>query len=245
MNQIITTPVVCVRDGKVFANSRDVATFFEKRHDHVLRDIDNLLKDMTTPNLGASLFSESTYQGGNGEARRCLEMTRDGFSLLAMGFTGPKALAFKLRDIEQFNAMEAHLRAAPAQIDLSNPDHLLPLLSQYAEDKKRLQARIEADQPKTAFYDRFATADGLYGLQNAARVLGIGPNKFISLLKQGYLFYQGTALVPKAQYRDMGIFEVKATVVDEKARHQTYVTPKGIQYLARKLGVDQLPLGNA
>lgn len=126
---------------------------------------------------------------------------------------------------------------------------LVQLLTEHASKRIEAEQRaaaaekaVEAVKPKAEFYDQFANADGLYSLQNAARVLGQGPNKFIGWLKAGYLFYQGSALVPKVQYREMGVFEVKATIVDDKARYQTYVTPKGIQYLAKKLGLGQLPL---
>lgn len=104
---------------------------------------------------------------------------------------------------------------------------------------------VEVAKPKVGFYDRFAEHEGLYGLQNAARVLGQNPNKFIGWLKEWALFYQGGALVPKVYWREKGVFEVKCTVVDDKARYQSFVTPKGLQYLAVKLGVDQLPLGGA
>ncbi|MBB4313007.1 BRO family protein [Roseospira marina] len=138
------------------------------------------------------------------------------------------------------------------RIDVRDPSQLSQIAIQLIEVNKELTVRaeraeqqVEAAKPKTQFYDKYANADGLYNLQNAARVLCQGPNKFVGWLKQGYLFYQGTALVPKVKYREMGVFEVKATVVDDKARYQTFVTPKGIQYLAKKLGVDRLPLEEA
>jgi Rha family phage regulatory protein len=81
---------VNVADGKVFANSRDVAEFFGKRHDHVLRHIDSLVSK--SPNLGAlGFFREASYADAKGEDRRAFDMTRDGFTLLAMGFTCAKA----------------------------------------------------------------------------------------------------------------------------------------------------------
>ena len=108
-----------------------------------------------------------------------------------------------------------------------------------AEEKAAdAEARIEADKPKTGFFDRFMNADGVFGLQNAGRILIEPPNKFIRWLKEDFLFYQGGSLVPRAQYRTMGLFEVKATMIEDKARYQTYVTPRGLQYLARKLGKD-------
>jgi Rha family phage regulatory protein len=70
----------------VFANRRDVADFFEKRHDHVLRDIDNLLKSLDSPKLG-SAFTETTRVDGQGISRRAYNMTRDGFTLLAMALS--------------------------------------------------------------------------------------------------------------------------------------------------------------
>src|SRR3546814_8991170 len=78
--------------------------------------------------------------------------------------------------------------------------------------------------PKAEFYDQFASSDGLYGIQNAARVLNEPPNKFSRRLKdEGYLFYQGGALVPYRRWREKGIFEVKAQIVDEKARYRTWI----------------------
>lgn len=115
MNAI--TPNVFVRHGAVVANSRDVAAFFSKRHDHVLRDISNLLKELAPQNWGAEnhdLFVErhDHHEGAN-RVVRSFDMTRTGFLLLAMGFTGAKALGFKLRYIEAFDAMEAALNSTP------------------------------------------------------------------------------------------------------------------------------------
>ena len=102
-------PVVSAKDGKVFTNSRDVAAFFEKQHGHVMRDIDNLIA--SAPSLGLSNFGETPYvEPSTGQTYRSFDIDRDGFTLLAMGFTGKKALKWKLRYIEAFNQMEAQLR---------------------------------------------------------------------------------------------------------------------------------------
>lgn len=109
------------------------------------------------------------------------------------------------------------------QFDLNDPKQLRILLLNYSD-------KIEKDQPKVQFYDQYINAEGLYNLQNAARALNKNPNLFIDSLKNSYLFYQGVALVPYQKYRDLGLFEVKSTTVDNKARYQTYITPKGLQY---------------
>lgn len=79
------------------SSSRDVA-FFGKRHDNVLRDIDALIYGLAGSSDLRDLFIERTEH--HDKARkdvRLYEMTRDGFTLLAMGFTGKTALAFKVR----------------------------------------------------------------------------------------------------------------------------------------------------
>lgn len=105
MTNIDRLPSVFIKDGNVYANSRDVAAFFEKRHDHVLRDIDALV-EQGVPNFGDTPYIHPQ----NGELYRSYDMDRDGFALLAMSFTGPRALRFKLAYIAQFNAMEEELR---------------------------------------------------------------------------------------------------------------------------------------
>lgn len=96
------------KDGMVTASSREVAKRFGKDHNHVLRDIDNLISGC--PDLDSEMFFESSYKT-RGKEYRFFEMNRDGFSLLCMGFTGKKALEWKLKYINAFNAMEDKLKS--------------------------------------------------------------------------------------------------------------------------------------
>jgi len=120
MSDPATTPIVYAKDGTVFANSRDVAAYFRKRHDHVLRDIRAL---EIPPNLGASWFHELELPDAYGRMAATFDMTRDGFALLVMGYTGAKAMGFKIKYINRFNEMEAALKAqfGPTLPDFSNP----------------------------------------------------------------------------------------------------------------------------
>lgn len=86
--------------------SLDVAETFEKRHDHVLRDVEKLKKDI--PNFG-EMFFETTMPDSYGRSQKAFLMNRDGFTLLVMGYTGEKAMKFKIAYIKQFNAMEQAL----------------------------------------------------------------------------------------------------------------------------------------
>ncbi|MEQ9487434.1 MAG: Rha family transcriptional regulator [Alphaproteobacteria bacterium] len=95
-------PVVHVKDNVVFANSKDVAEFFGKQHTHVVRDIDDLISK--SGDLGEGLFLRTTFTRPTGFGVReypAYDMTKDGFTVLVMGYTGQKAMQFKLRYIER------------------------------------------------------------------------------------------------------------------------------------------------
>lgn len=133
MDEIMILPMITERDGVPVTTSRAVADHFGKRHDHVLRDIERIRKelddpaaDSTAPNLGALTefnernFAPVNYLDAKGETRPMYLLTRDAFTLLAMGFTGSRALAFKVAYINAFNRMEqlltgrAEAQAIPA-----------------------------------------------------------------------------------------------------------------------------------
>lgn len=116
----MTEKLVIMRDRQAVTTSLQVAQNFEKKHQHVLRDIDALKQDVS--NFG-QMFIESNQPDSYGRDRRIYYMNRDGFSLLAMGFTGKKALQFKLKYIDAFNQMEKQLQqqkplSLPEQIQL-------------------------------------------------------------------------------------------------------------------------------
>jgi Rha family phage regulatory protein len=111
-----------VKDGQVFATSREVAMTFGKKHKNVLRDI----QVMEIPDEWRGLnFEPSSYINAQNKQQPMVEMTRDGFTILAMGFTGKAAMRFKLAYIEAFKQMEKALQAQQAVPTL--PDRPQPI----------------------------------------------------------------------------------------------------------------------
>lgn len=96
-------------DGTPVVNSRDVAEVFEKRHADVLRDIDTLTN---STNANLRWFRQTEYQDAKGEMRPSFKLTRQGFTLLVMGWTGERAIEFKVRYIQAFDAMEELLKTS-------------------------------------------------------------------------------------------------------------------------------------
>lgn len=100
--------IVYKRDGQPAVSSRDVAEQFGKEHRNVIQSIKNLIAENSAL---TSMFIEDTYTAGTGKKYPMYYMNRDGFTLLAMGFTGKEALAWKLKYIQAFNMMEERLKA--------------------------------------------------------------------------------------------------------------------------------------
>ena len=96
----------------VRANSLMVAKMFNKTHQHVLRDIAKITESKS--GLSAAFrvhnFVKSSYKDSTGRKLPCYDMTRDGFTVLVMGYTGQRAMRFKETYIHRFNEMESFIR---------------------------------------------------------------------------------------------------------------------------------------
>lgn len=107
--------LVEVKKEQVVCTSLDVAEKFGKRHANVIRDIEKLISDIGCENSKMS-FQKATYKAkDNNKSYPMYYINRDGFSLLVMGFTGKKALEWKLKYIEAFNQMEKLLTEKQTQ----------------------------------------------------------------------------------------------------------------------------------
>ena len=98
--------LVVIQNNQIVVSSKDIADHFGKQHKDVLENIHNIL---AAENSATKFYQETTYQNRGKDYKEYL-MNRDGFSLLAMGFTGKKALQWKLKYIEAFNEMEETLK---------------------------------------------------------------------------------------------------------------------------------------
>lgn len=98
--------LVFLQDNQALTTSLKVAEVFKKSHIHVMRDIRDLEKQIEDVSRFGQMFREGTYPDSYGRQQPMYAMNFDGFTLLTMGFTGKKALKFKLDYIQAFNAMK-------------------------------------------------------------------------------------------------------------------------------------------
>ena len=121
------------REERAGCTSLDVAETFGKEHKHVLRDIRELgcSEEFNRSNFGPISFTDSMNR-----KQVAVAMTRDGFTLLVMGYNGELAMKFKEGYIKQFNAMEAALRGKLVELEkgIAVRQALTKALQQSAED---------------------------------------------------------------------------------------------------------------
>lgn len=233
------------QNNQALTNSLLVAEKFGKEHQHILRDIRNLIGGMS--NFGETpYFVETSYiHEQNGREYPMYVMNRDGFTLLAMGFTGEKALKFKLEYINAFNQMEETIKSGGYNVPGSFREALLLAAEQQARIEEQ-QKMIEANRPKVLFAEAVETSQRSCLIGELAKILkqngiDIGQNRLFRWLRDnGYLCKTGENYnLPTQRAMDMGLFEIKKTTINKPdgtilVTTTSKITGKGQIYFVNK-----------
>lgn len=229
--------LVIIQNRKVVTTSLQVAETFEKEHKNVIQSIKNLAAENSATK---NMFHEDTYEN-RGKQYPMYYMNRDGFTLLAMGFTGKKALEFKLKYIEAFNRMEQQLK------ELNQPSYMIddPIkrAEKWIEEQKEkqqlqtqnllLEQQVKEYEPKATYYDMVLQNKSLLSVSKIAKDYGMSAIKFNRLLnKLGVQYKQGDIWLLYAKYQDKGYTQTTTHVIDaERSRVSTKWTQKGRLFL--------------
>lgn len=100
------------------------------------------------------------------------------------------------------------------------------------EEIEELKCQLKEAQPKIEFHDQVGSSAGLYSMGEAAKVLGTGRNRLFNQLRIENIFF---GIVPYQDFINRGYFEVKTTSVNDHIQKQSFVTPKGLQWLQRQI----------
>lgn len=238
MNDIILS----TQNGEPVASSRQIAESFEKNHRDVLRAVDSLKEDVRN---FAQMFFETDTPDSYGRPQRTYLMTRDGFTLLAMGFTGKAALAWKLKYIAAFNEMEKQLAQRPP---LSRSELMAQALIAAHDELEHKNAQIEEMTPKAVFADAVRASKSSILIGELAKILRqngveMGQNRLFEWLRRnGYLISRAGSdrNMPTQRAVEMGLLEIKETTICHSDGHTSIsktpkVTGKGQIYFVNKL----------
>ena len=164
--------LVKVENNQIVTDSRSVAENFGKQHKDVLRAIENLVRG--DQRKIAPMFYETTMPDSYGRQQKAYLMNRDGFSLLVMGFTGAKALDWKLKYIEAFNAMEKKLKEAPVASYLIDDEiERAKRWIEEQQEKRKIAAELEVTKPLADQTIRYVDKGHLIGFRELAKELNI------------------------------------------------------------------------
>lgn len=181
-------------NGVLVADSLEVAERFGKPHKNVLRTIDSLVTEVTTQNCVTNAEPEdyfilAEYQN-RGKTYKKYLLTRDGFSLLVMGFTGPAALHWKLLYIEAFNKMEQALRSnvdirqLVTQITTDVLRTVLPDIRQAVEPTPEIEdGRVHNSRRLDFLYGNDEALPNFLTVYDIRDYLGIGQRQAYELVK--------------------------------------------------------------
>ena len=137
--------LVIMHDQQAVTTSLVLAEVFEKKHQHVMEAIRKLTVENSTVK---KMFVEDSYLNSRNQQQPMFYMNRDGFTLLAMGFTGSKAMEFKLKYIDAFNKMEKQIKE---ETKFRLPTNLNEMSTMFYSVMKDQDKKIEEQSEKVNF----------------------------------------------------------------------------------------------
>lgn len=250
-----------VDNGKLVADSRDVAEMIGKRHDNLVRDIDGYVDAISeNPKLdspgntsilrASDFFIPSTYkQAGNGKAVKCYKLTKQGCEMVANKLTGKKGILFTATYVQQFNDMERELSRPHDSYMIADP---VERALKWAEEEKVRQEQVkqlEEQKPMVVFANSVSVSHSDILIGELAKIVkqngvsNIGQNRLFKWMRDHkYLISRaGTDYnMPTQKAMDMGLFRIKETTINHSDGHTSIsktpkVTGKGQIYFVNKL----------
>jgi len=229
MNQIAK-----IRTDILTMSSREIAELCEKRHDHVLRDIRNMLEELgiTDPSLGAS------YRDASGRELPCFHLPKDLTITLIAGYN----VQVRHRIVVRWQELETQPVSA-ALPNFANPAEAARAWAEQYELREAANQALAIAAPKAEFVDRYVDGTGLKGFRQVCKLLNANESRFRDFLTDHRIMYRlGGEWVPYQQHIDAGRFSVK-TGVSERTGHaftEAKFTPKGVNWVAGEWAKHQL-----
>lgn len=244
-------------NNQALTSSLLVAKKFGKEHSDVLKAIDALINKMPD-NQCEGYFDDTSIDisqpNGGVRKSRVIVMNRDGFTLLVMGFTGEKALKFKIEYISAFNKMEETIKSGVFQVPQTFSDALMLAakqqklieeqqkeISQNATEIKDLSDAVATMKPKADYCDLILANHATICTTSIAQNYGMSAKAFNILLRNlGIQHKIASQWILKAKYLPYGYIQSESVVIEhndgrkETKQHSKW-TQKGHLFLYEEL----------
>lgn len=215
--------LVRIENKQIVTDSRSVAEHFGKRHDKLIHEIKRMYGDYCVEEgmakmVETPMFYKSTYTNEQNKQQYPMYlMNRDGFSLLVMGFTGAKALEWKLKYIEAFNAMEKKLTEIPTASYLIDDE--IDRAKRWIEEqqeKRKIAAELEVAKPLADQTIRFVDKGHLIGFRELAKELNIKETELNRILMgNGWKYKVGHKYKYRKSCITKGFMETKDSINED------------------------------
>ena len=218
--------LVIMHDQQAVTTSLILAEAFGKQHKHVLEAISSKINSAENSAQYKKMFAEATYTDKSGKQNKMYYLNRDGFTFIAMGFTGRKADEFKLKYIDAFNRMEGQIKQQP-QYKL--PQTFSEALIELAKEVKK----NEELKPKADKYDRYLSYKGLITITEIAKEYGMSGRELNQFLhEKGIIFKKGSQWFVYQKYAELGLASYEIFMPgDREVRRSLKWTTKGEQFI--------------
>lgn len=234
-------------NGQVVVSSREVAENFGKEHRNVIQSIENISAENSAV---TQMFFKTTYTAGTGKSYPMYLMNRDGFTLLAMGFTGKEALEWKLKYIDAFNQMEQKLtNPEPESTEMLLSRALIAANSVIDTERKKVKA-LEAEnakmKPDSDYAKAMLLSDESLTTTQIAMNYGLTARKLNKILeKMGIQHVVNKQWIPYKKYLGNGyVVGHPIELPNGKTKEVTRWTRAGQKFIYSKLKeAGYLPVG--
>lgn len=215
----MTDIILSTQNGEPVASSRQIAENFGKEHKDTLESIRQILAAENSATK--SMFYETTFEN-RGKQYPMYLMNRDGFTLLAMGFTGKAALEWKLKYIAAFNEMEKKLAEQP---QLTRSQLIATALIAAHEELEEKDKRIAELTPDAEFARAVCIADNCRTATSIAKDYGLTAEKLNKLLYSQRVQYKDSdgQWVLYKPYQGKGYTKNRKGKAIQRSNGKTYI----------------------
>jgi len=210
MNNELQIDVV---NDKPVVSSRLIAKQFDRQHKTILAAISQYINSIQNHE---EYFLKNSYTDVRGREQTEYLLTRDGFSLVVMGFNGESALQWKLKYIEAFNAMESELKNQNAKMLPSTYKEALKALVEEVEKNELLLSENNKLAPKAEYCDNVIAKEGLINTSVIAKDAGLRSAAALNqaMFEQKIIYRESSVWKPYANYEFL--------ITDGYADYQSY-----------------------
>lgn len=191
--------LVIMNNHQAVTTSLILAEAFNKNHRDVLEKISSKINSAENSAQYKKMFVEATYTDKSGKQNKMYYLNRDGFTFIAMGFTGRKADEFKLKYIDAFNKMEEQIKRTYViqkqdSYMITDP---VQRAKRWIEEQEEHQVKLDEEvrkneilQPKADKYDRYLSNKGLITITEIAKEYGMSGVKLNQFLRDKRVIYK-------------------------------------------------------